>query len=310
MGCKNGKARTLMFNIRLFSLIAFFCMATTVASARDMEPFISTDWLEANQKTRGLTVLDIRSAEEYKKGHIPGSISAGLDLWAVNKNGLLRELPAENDLIRLIGSFGIKDDSMVVIVGKGESDFDRADAIRVAWTMLTAGVKNVSVLNGGFPRWMKDKKPATADIIMPSAVKFNGRINTAGIILKKQLLNRIGQSIILDARAPDVYFGVATEAWAQRPGHIRTAINLPAPWAFSKDGLLKDQGELQAMANAVIGVGKSKEIIVYCGAGPYANVWSYILTELLGYKDVKTYDGSMQEWIMDPAGPITVFGWK
>jgi thiosulfate/3-mercaptopyruvate sulfurtransferase len=157
---------------------------------------------------------------------------------------------------------------------------------------------------------MKDKKPATADIIMPSAVKFNGRINTAGIILKKQLLNRIGQSIILDARAPDVYFGVATEAWAQRPGHIRTAINLPAPWAFSKDGLLKDQGELQAMANAVIGVGKSKEIIVYCGAGPYANVWSYILTELLGYKDVKTYDGSMQEWIMDPAGPITVFGWK
>jgi thiosulfate/3-mercaptopyruvate sulfurtransferase len=64
------------------------------------------------------------------------------------------------------------------------------------------------------------------------------------------------------------------------------------------------------MASGVIGTNKSKEYIIYCGVGPYAMVWSYIMTEMLGYKDVKVYDGSMQEWVMDPIGPISIFTWR
>jgi thiosulfate/3-mercaptopyruvate sulfurtransferase len=309
---KTTESEKIMPGIRIVCLtIMFFCMAAAIISARDIDPFVSADWLAANIKAQDLIAIDVRSAAEYKKGHISGSFNANLDLWAVNKSSLMRELPAENDLIILMGSLGIREDSKVVVIGKGEGDFDRADAIRVAWTLLSAGVRNVSVLDGGFQKWTKDKKPSVGEPLTPTAVKFNGKINADGLASKKQLLSKIGNAIVLDARTPEVYFGIATEPWAQRPGHIRTAMNLPAPWAFSKDGFVRDPGELLAMANTVIGVGnKSKEIIVYCGAGPYATVWSYLLTELLGYKKVKVYDGSMQEWIMDPAGPVAVFGWK
>jgi thiosulfate/3-mercaptopyruvate sulfurtransferase len=301
-----------MPSLRLFCfVIAALCMTPVVSLARDINPFVSADWLGANAKTPGLILIDIRSAAEYKAGHIPGSLHVGFDLWTVNKNNLLRELSSDDELLRLVGLAGIKDNSKVVVVGKGESDFDRADAIRVAWTLLVAGIKNVSVLDGGFPKWLQNKKPITTDSATPSPGEYKGKINASTTASKPYLLSRIGKSIILDARTPEVYFGVTVESFAPQPGHIRSALNLPAPWAYTKDGLLKSHSELESMADAVIGAGnKSKGIVVYCGVGVYASVWSYILTEALGYEDVKVYDGSMQEWIMDPAGPISVFGWK
>lgn len=301
-----------MSSLRLFCfVIAALCMTPVISSARDINPFVSADWLDTNANAPGLVVIDIRRAAEYRKGHIPGSLNAGFDSWIINKDNLLRELPAERDLIDLIGTLGIKDNSKVVVVGKGESDFDRADVIRVAWTLLVAGIKNVSVLDGGLQKWLQNKKPIIVDSAPPSPGEYKGKNNTAMAASKKFLLSRIGKSIILDARMPDVYFGITMESFAPKPGHIRSALNLPAPWAYTKDGLLRSHSELESMAAAIIGVGnKSKEVLVYCGVGVYASVWSYILTELLGYKDVKVYDGSMQEWILDPAGPISVYDWK
>jgi thiosulfate/3-mercaptopyruvate sulfurtransferase len=209
-----------------------------------------------------------------------------------------------------MGSLGIKENSRVVAVGKGASDFDRADAIRVAWTILISGVKNVTVLDGGFAKWLKDKKATISDQSVPSPGEYKGKVNDSAEVSKKYVLSKIGKSIIVDARTPEIYFGIDTESWAQRPGHIESAVNLPTPWVFTKEGILRNQSELESMATGVTGSNKSKECIIYCGVGSYATVWSYIMTELLGYKDVKVYDGSMQEWVMDPAGPMRLYGWR
>ncbi len=218
-------------------MILLFCMFPAVLTARDIAPFVSADWVDSNAKALGALLIDIRSAAEYKNGHIPGSFHAGLDSC--------------------------------------------------------------------------DQKPITGDSSQPSPGERQGAIHASATASKKYVLSRIGKSIILDSRIPEVYFGLTMESWAQKPGHIQGAVNLPTPWAFSKDGFLRNQGELESMVQAVIGAGKkSKEIIVYCGVGPYANVWSFILTEMLGYKDVRVYDGSMQEWVMDPVGPISLYGWK
>ncbi len=290
-------------------LVVSFFAIPLVASARDIAPFVSADWLDQNSSAPGVLIIDVRSALDYRKSHIPGSASASLDSWTVNNNKLLREMPADGDLLNLIGSLGMKESSKVVVVGKGESDFDRADAIRVAWTILTAGIKNVSVLDGGFQKWIKDKKPATADQAPAAPGKYMGKINASAAVSKQYVVSRIGKSTIVDARTPEAFFGVTMESFAPKAGHIKSAVSLPAPWAFTKDGILRSQSELQSMANEVIGGNRSKEIIVYCGVGVYAAVWNYVLTEMLGYKDVKLYDGSMQEWVMDPVGPIGVFGW-
>ncbi len=280
-----------------------------ISSARDIPPFVSSGWLNQNLAIPGLVVIDIRGEANYKKGHIPNAANAPVDSWAVNRNNLLRELPAESDLLGLMGSLGIKTDSKIVVVGKGVSDFDRADAIRVAWTILIAGIKNVSVLDGGFPRWVEEKKPITGEPPTLRSGKYEGKVNMSAVVSKKYVLNKIGKSILVDNRTPEVFFGMTTELWASKPGHIKSAVNLPAPWIFQQNGLLRSQSELEGMAFGVIGSNKAKEIIAYCGAGPYSSVWSYILTELLGYKDVKVYDGSMQEWVMDPAGPIVIYKW-
>ncbi len=294
----------------LFCLLLFIALTIpSISAARDISPFVSSDWLDKNLSIPGLLIIDIRSGAEYKKSHISNAVNASVNSWAVNKNGLLREMPAESDLLGLMSSLGIKEDSRVVIVGKGVTDFDRADAIRVAWTILTAGVKNVAVLDGGFPKWIKEKRSVSDEQSPQSPGEYKGKVNESVLVSKKYVLGRIGKSILVDARTPDLFFGIATESWALKPGHIEDAVNLPAPWVFTQDGLLRSQSELESMATGVIGNNKSKEIISYCGVGPYAMVWSYILTELLGYKDVKIYDGSMQEWVMDPVGPIAIYRW-
>ena len=281
----------------------------SISFARDIPPFVSSDWLGQNLTIPGLLIIDIRSAADYRKSYIPNAVNVSINSWAVNNNGLLRELPAENDLLGLMRSIGIKEDSKVVVVGKGVSDFDRADAIRVAWTILVAGVKNASVLDGGFLKWLDEKRAVTTELPHLQPGDYKGRINMSALATKKYLLSKIEKSIVVDSRLPELFFGMTTESWALKPGHIKSAANLPAPWAFQPNGLLRSQSELESMANGVIGRNKTKEIIAYCGVGAYASVWSYILTELLGYKDVKVYDGSMQEWGIDPAGPITIHSW-
>jgi thiosulfate/3-mercaptopyruvate sulfurtransferase len=291
-------------------LLLFVTLAIpSISLARDISPFVSSDWLGQNLTISGLLIIDIRSAADYRKNHIPNAVNVSINLWAVNKNGLLRELPAEKDLIGLMSSIGIKEDSKIVVVGKGISDFDRADAIRVAWTMLVAGIKNVSVLDGGFPKWLEEKKPVIAEQPLLHPGEYKGKINMSALATKKYVLGKLRTSIIVDNRLPEIYFGMTTESWASKPGHIKNSVNLPAPWIFQSDGLLRSQSELESVANGVIGTNKTKEIISYCGVGAYASVWSYILTELLGYKNVKVYDGSMQEWIIDPAGPIEIYRW-
>jgi thiosulfate/3-mercaptopyruvate sulfurtransferase len=291
----------------LFALIYF--VTSVVSSAREIPPFVSTDWLEQNLNSPGLLILDVRSAADYSKRHIPGSVNANTSSWAVNKNGLLRELPSDRDLLELLSSLGIREDSKVVAVGGGTGDFDRADTIRVAWTILISGVKNVAVLDGGFSKWLKGKKAVTEEQSMPQPAEYKGKVNGSAEVTKKYVLSKIGKSIIVDTRTPEVYFGIETESWAPKPGHIKSAVNLPTPWMFTKEGILRNQSELESMATAVMGSNKSEEYIIYCGVGPYATVWSYIMTELLGYKDVKVYDGAMQEWVTDPSGPISLYGW-
>jgi thiosulfate/3-mercaptopyruvate sulfurtransferase len=294
---------------RVICILLFILLSIpSVVLARDIAPFVSTDWLEKNLSLPGLVVIDARTAVEYQKSHIPNSINSWNGQWAVTQNGLLRKLPADSVLQNLIASLGIKENSKIVITGKGETDFDRADAIQMGWALLASGVKNVSILDGGFVQWLKEKRATSSEPTKPVAGSYQAKIDRSKIVSKKYVQSSIGKIPLIDTRSPELFFGMTTEFYALKPGHIKSAVNLPAPWLF-KDGLLRNIQELEAMAKGVVGDKKSKEVIVYCGVGAYASVMHYVLTELLGYTNVKLYDGSMQEWEMDPVGPITIFSW-
>jgi thiosulfate/3-mercaptopyruvate sulfurtransferase len=292
-------------NAQLFFCIVYFFVAAS-AWSRDIPPIISTDWLAQNLDNSEGIILDIRSAEQYKKGHIPGAISAPLSLWAVSIDNFTLELPPDPTLRDLLGKLGIAGDnsSTVVIVNRTETDFGRADPMRVAWTLMVTGVKNIAVLDGGYTKWAKENKPKSTDMAIPKPVAFTGVSDRSSLASKSDVLSRIGKAIIADARIPEDYFGITS-----KPGHIKSAVNLPFPWAFTSNGTLKSEEDLRAMLSGVIGSNPSKEIILYCGVGGYSSAWWYLLTQSFGYKNVKVYDGSFEEWVKDPNAPVETYRW-
>jgi thiosulfate/3-mercaptopyruvate sulfurtransferase len=294
--------------IKFYLQLIIVCgIVSAVAWPRDISPIVSTDWLAQNLDKSQVIILDIRSAEQYKKGHIPGAINAPFNLWAISANDLTLELPSDQTLRDLLGKLGITgdDSSTAVIVNRTETDYGRADPMRVAWTFMIAGVKNVAVLDGGYTKWARENKPKSTDAAVPKPVSFRGTSNRSALASKSYVLSKIGKSIVADNRVPEDYFGITS-----KPGHIRSAVNLPAPWAFTSDGSLKSAEELRAMATGVLGSNTSSEIIVYCGVGGYSSAWWYLLTQLLGYKNVKVYDGSYEEWVKDPKAPVDTYRWN
>lgn len=293
------RKRSFLFLAGLFLFIPF------AVWSRDVAPIVSTDWLAQNLANPKLVILDIRSPEQYKKGHIPGAVNMPLSAWAIGSNGLSLELPSEETLRGLLDKSGVDGSSVVVVVNRTETDFSRADATRVAWTCMVAGVTNVAVLDGGHSKWAKEKKTVSTDTVAPKPVAYTGVENRSLVATKSYVLSKLGKSIIVDTRIPEDYFGITS-----KPGHIETAVNLPTPWAFAADGTFKSEMELRAMAAGVIGTNKSKETIVYCGVGGYASTWWFLLTQMLGYRNVKLYDGSMEDWIKEANAPTRTYGWR
>lgn len=280
---------------------------------------ISTDLLERNLNLGNLVVLDIRSPDSYNAGHIPGAINVPEGMWYINPpfgpNVPWMQVPPEEDLFELIGNAGITRCSWVVVVGATSGPlapipfafYSTAGITRVAMTLLYAGVKYVSILDGGYDKWTMEGRPVSTDPVTPIPVTFEGPVDETMLVSADYVESKIGKSIIVDARDEIVYNGTVMEPWAPVPGHIPTARNLPAPtlWNVKEDGAgnavyitYKDTLTLWKMAGSVVGWNWFKEIIVYCGVGGYASTVYFVLTEVLRYRNVKVYDGSAQEWYL------------
>ena len=125
-------------------------------TARDIAAIVSVDWLERNLSNPKLIVLDVRKVEEYRQGHIPGAINAFYGTW-VTGNGYHTEVPREDDLFEAMGGIGIRDDSLVVIVGRMDVCQTQVECTRVLCTLHYGGFDNVAMLDGGYELWVREK---------------------------------------------------------------------------------------------------------------------------------------------------------
>lgn len=280
------------------------------ALARDIAPIVDVDWLEKNLSSPKVKIVDIRKLEVYKEGHVPNAINVFYGSWAISRKGLQNELPEDDDLMDVIGAAGITPDLQVVVVGKTDAVPDRVNLTRVAWTLKYAGVENVAILDGGYNKWTAAKKPPSKDMVKPAAVQYKGTINKGIFAGKDYVMGQIGKAAIIDTRAPEFFFGVAKLDFVAKAGHIKSAVSLPSPWIFTADGSFRDKADLEAMAANVVGKDLGKEMITYCDTGRLCSGWWFILSEVLGYKNVKAYDGSMEEWAKDANAPVVKFSWN
>jgi thiosulfate/3-mercaptopyruvate sulfurtransferase len=276
---------------------------------RTIPPLVTTKWLAENIGQPGLVVVDIRNREEYSAGHIPGAVNVPFSSWAKSNGRLLMELPSASELFTTIGGAGIGSGSRVVVVNKTDTPFTLADAARVAYTIIYGGVENVAVLNGGYNKWLKERRPVSEAKPEPEKVAYRGEINKEMFVNKAYIEKRLGKSVIVDTRSPDVFFGITQDLFTERAGHIPTATCLPAPWLWTNRSTYRPIREIRAMVSGVAGRDKSKEIIVYCGVGGFSGAWCFVMREMLGYANAKVYDGAAQEWTADPRAPMSRYRW-
>jgi thiosulfate/3-mercaptopyruvate sulfurtransferase len=308
----------------------FLSMVFSGLQAQDIPAIVSAEWLEKNMDTPNLVLLDVRESVSYEAGHIPGSINVpAFPNWYINNPGEQppwMELPEEEKLYATIGKAGITTNSVVVIIaqtsdsGTGElGAYGMTKASRAAITLIYAGIKKVIFLNGGYDKWAAEGKSVTTKPTIPQATTYDGKVNASMFVTKGYVEKKLGQSTIIDTRDCDTYFGVGTDYSAQRAGHIPTAKVLPAPWFWQStttenEALTylawKDPEEIKAIALAVLGENREEEIIDYCGVGGYASPVWFVLTQVVGYTNVKFYDGSMQEWTSDPEAPVTKYRYE
>jgi thiosulfate/3-mercaptopyruvate sulfurtransferase len=295
--------------------VLFGGLASAAALAQRLPPILSTEDLASNQKLTGLIILDIRKAEEYKAGHIPGAISVFHDKWSPGRSGLQNEMPPDRYLMDLLSSSGIQPGSRVVVYGKTDTGANRVNATNIAWVLKYAGVGEVSVLSGGFEKWsVLEKRAVSTDVVKPQKMAYTGTFIRRSLVKKADVQANIGKAIVVDVREPAFFSGQQKLPFVPKAGRIKGAVNLPTVQVFEKYPpgehlgsncwTYKGNAALKKMATGVVGNDLSKEIIVYCDSGRVASAWWFILSEVLGYQNVRNYDGSMEEWTKDPAAPV------
>jgi thiosulfate/3-mercaptopyruvate sulfurtransferase len=239
---------------------------------------------------------------EYVAEHIPGAIFFDIDEIADTKSKLPHMLPPPEKFSSRMRSMGIGDGSRIVV-------YDSAglfSAARVWWTFRVMGVDDVSVLNGGLPKWKSEGRPIEAGQPIGRTTRhFTARRN-ADLVrdmsdIKALLKDKSAE--LVDARAPERFAGTAPEPRpGVRSGHIPGAHNLPYGKLLNKDGTLKSALELEKLF-AEAGVDLSKPVVASCGSGITASVLALGLAQI-GHRKASVYDGSWAEWGADQSLPI------
>jgi thiosulfate/3-mercaptopyruvate sulfurtransferase len=303
-------ARFVISAFKRFVVLAAMAFAFA-APALAADPLVSPQWLKQNLATPDLVVLDVRSAldgggaQAYAKGHIPGAAHSDYDKdgWRVTRSGIPFMLPSAAQLEALISDLGIDEDSYVVIVPAGVHVLDFGAAARVYWTLKVAGHERVSILDGGFAAWHNAGYAVETGVKRPSAKLFTVTFNKSLLVelAEVESIEKAHAATLLDARPASFFAGKEKAPAAKAYGHIPGAHNLDSAVFYDdKANRLKSKAELAAVAASL----PAGPIVSYCNTGHWAATNWFVLSELLGRKDVRLYYGSMVEWTADARRPV------
>ncbi len=262
------------------------------------DSLVTTDWAVEHLNDPAVRFVEVDvDTSAYEKGHLPGAVGWN---W---RNDLqakpARDLAPKEQLEQLLSRSGIGPETTVILYGDNNNWF----AAYAYWTLKYYGLDNVKLINGGRVKLEAEGRQFTTDVPSPAgaSLKFSGGTNEAIRAYRDDVAERIGKAGLVDVRSPGEYSGelLAPEnlpqEGAQRGGHIPTAKNIPWAKAVKEDGTFKDVAELKELYGAQ-GISGDRETIAYCRIGERsAHTW-FVLTEILGYENVRNYDGSWTEW--------------
>ena len=263
------------------------------------EVLVSTQWVvdHLNDPKIRLVEVDVDTTA-YDQGHIAGA--AGWNWQTQLQDNVRRDLIDKATLERLLGQSGISNDTTIILYGDNNNWF----AAYALWQLKYYGHKDVRLMNGGRKKWLEEKRPLTTDParVSPATYRASGPDESLRAY-KEQVLGIVQRKVagsLVDVRSVDEFTGKiiappGMSETAQRAGHIPTAANIPWAQAANEDGTFKSADQLKQLYQGK-GVTGTGETIAYCRIGERSSHTWFVLKYLLGYNNVKNYDGSWTEW--------------
>jgi len=258
---------------------------------------VTTDWLAEHLGDDGLVVAEVdENPDLYDEGHIPGAIKLH---WREDlQDPVERDLVEKDSFEQLMGSRGISNETTLVLYGDKNNWF----AAYAYWYLKIYGHEDVRILDGGRQKWIDESRELTTDEPQVSPASYSARERDETIRARRDAVREtIGRDALVDVRSPQEYSGelIAAPGYeqegAQRAGHIPTAQSIPWAQAVKDDGTFKSADDLRELYGAK-GITADRSVTAYCRIGERsAHTW-FVLRELLGYEDVRNYDGSWTEW--------------
>ncbi len=309
-------------------LVCLMCVLTAILSisvagcgtgvAAKAPALVSTQWLQDHLGDRGVVVLDVRTDANYGFAHIPGAVHIAYTKFEPQGDNGLFMIADPDVLTKMCQEVGINHNSHVVVYAHGNTVSDASKAGSAFWAMKVMGHDKVSMLDGGFTKWTFEGREVSNDKPAPSKGNFKAKPNH-GLVADISEVNKAikeKSAVLVDARNSIQYFGHEKRADVTCYGHIAGAVNLPADF-LSNAGINRAPATIRGIEDlkkiaAGVGIPADRKIplIVYCNTGQLAGLNYLVLNELLGYSNVKVYDGSMLEYCAAKEKvPVQRFSW-
>lgn len=263
------------------------------------EVLVSTQWVADHIDDPGVVIVE--SDEDillYEVGHVPNAVK--VDWQNELQDQLVRDYVSKENFEILMSEKGIANDSTVVFYG----DKSNWWACYAFWTFKVLGHEKCLIMNGGRQKWIEEERPLVKDV--PNRSKTDYKVSKTDESIRAfrdDVMKHIGSNNpLIDVRSPKEFSGelLHMDAYPQegclRGGHIPGASNVPWARAANGDGTFKSADELAYIYENELGLKKEDDVIAYCRIGERSSHTWFVLTYLLGFKNVRNYDGSWTEW--------------
>jgi len=270
-------------------------MATQYA---EPDVLVSTEWAAQHLHDPAVRVVEVDvDTGTYDQGHVPGAVGWN---WSTQLcDTLTRNIIPAGKLEELLGSSGISNDTTVILYGDNNNWF----AAWAFWQLKVYGHRDVRLMNGGHRKWLREGRELSIDL--PKVQRTTYKVQPADLSIRA-LLPEVQKAVLeqraalVDVRSPQEFTGEilappGLPETCQRGGHIPGAKSVPWGRACNEDGTFKSAEELTRLYEGH-SVTSDKPVITYCRIGERSSHTWFVLRYLLGYKNVKNYDGSWTEW--------------
>ena len=258
---------------------------------------VDTEWVAQNLDASGMRLVEVDvDTAAYEQGHASGAV--GWNWKSQLQESVVRDVVEKGEFERLLGAAGIGNDTRVILYGDNNNWF----AAWAYWQLKYYGHENVQLMNGGRAKWLAENRPTTMDVPSHAAQAYTAKDPDTSIrAMRDEVRASLGSSVLVDVRSPAEFSGELLapanlpQEGSQRGGHIPGAVNIGWAQAVNEDGSFKSADELNEIYGGR-GVTPDKDVIAYCRIGERSSHSWFVLKELLGYPNIRNYDGSWTEW--------------